>query len=270
MLMGRAKDGGVRWTNETEELSSAEKIAASVGGHPFAADWIATFVVKKQMCLSDYLEHCQHVPDYQIPFYPPTDGEREKVDKVFQSSFDEISKNNEAKETMGIIAFCSVDPIPYHLLSFGSHRLKGCYYLRAVADTAYQCTGPSTGRMPIEFRSVLEKLTAYHLVNIDTAKGKFSVNPMVQLMYRKRLSEGERQSSIIALGTLLATLLKEPQLRKDSLFCKGLIPHVTACCRWMDKLKVTNTDFILHEARELLDKFVSETTEKSTFQDANC
>ena len=255
MLKKRAREHGVKWTDDKKETSSAYEIAKIVGGLPLAIEQVAAYVDKKQMLLSRYLTECQTAQDGQIPVDEPTHGERSSINTVYKRNFDEVSKNEVAKETMGIVSFCSVDPIPLQLLSLGSLGLTKRYALRKEADSAYQGRKASLKRLdsrdvPKQFFDVLSELKQYYLVKFDSDTEQFTVHPIIQVQYQRRQSEEERRDSIAALSTLLATVFQGSPADRWQLY-RALFPHIMVCCRRMEEMQLYNTNLLLQAGRRL-------------------
>jgi tetratricopeptide (TPR) repeat protein/GTPase SAR1 family protein len=286
MLKQRAREQGVKWTNDEKETDSAYEIAKIVGGLPLAVEQVAAYIVKKQMLLSRYLIECRTTQDGQIPVDEPTHGERSSIDTVYKRNFDEISKTEAVKETMGIAAFCSVDPIPIQLLSLGSSGLTERYALRKEADSACHCrkiTRLDSQDVPKQFFVVLSELKQYHLIKFDSDSEQFAVHPVIQMQYQCRLSTEERRDSVAALSTLLATVFQGSPADRWQLY-RSLFPHIMACCKKMEEMQLYNTNLLLQagsrlslsghfsESSQLLRTFLSEIQrnvhERQTFQEA--
>jgi len=243
-----------REKNNAAEKEAAAKLGEELGYLPLALEQAGAFITAKKARFQDYLggyrkRHLELLQESR----PVTGDYPESVATTWAINFREVEEESEASsDLLRTSAFLSPDRIPLELLTKGKVEL-GDAIAGALTDVEDD---------PLALNIVLEPLTRYSFIRLDSDSQTYSIHRLVQEVLRDGMStETQRlwvERTVRALDQAFASVEF-----KDWALCERFLPHARAASKLIE-----SWDLGLKEAGRLLNNVASYSYFRGRYADA--
>lgn len=236
------------------EKNAAAQIAEVLGYLPLALEQAGAFITAKKARFQDYLSsyrkrHLELLKESR----PVTGDYPESVATTWALNFGEVEKASQAaSDLLRTSAFLSPDRIPLELITKAKSEL-GPALSAALADVDDD---------PLALNEVLEPLTRYSFIRLDSDSQTFSIHRLVQEVLRDGMDVDTQRSW--AERTIRTLNQAFPSVEfKDWPLCERFLPHAKAAAELIEKW-----DIMFAEAARLLNQAGLYSFERGQYSDA--
>ena len=178
-----------RDTDDLTEAEAATDLAAELGFLPLALEQAGAFILKRNLRFSTYLSQYRKKRLALLEQQPPKVGNEQQpersVQTTWQLNFEAVKALNPASaDLLQFSAFVAPDTIPYELLMAGRASL-GSLLTEALASTELE-------EARFEIAELLEPLSQYSLVRIDSKSDSYTIHRLVQEVVKVEMDEAHR------------------------------------------------------------------------------
>ncbi|HKY03429.1 MAG TPA: FxSxx-COOH system tetratricopeptide repeat protein [Blastocatellia bacterium] len=213
--------------------NAASRLASELGYLPLALEQAASFILAKKARFQDYIASYRKRRLELLKESKPVAGDYpESVATTWELSFHEVEKLSEAaSDILRVSAFLSPDNIPFELLVEGREQL-GPFVSAALADVKED---------PLAINRVLEPLTRYSLIRLDSDSQTYNVHRLVQEVVKERMeADAKRQR---ANHAVLALNQAFPSVEFENwLLCERLLPHAKVVARLLHEWNIVSSE----------------------------
>ena len=211
---------------QSGEVAAAETLAEELGYLPLALEQAGAYLLQKQASFSAYLARYRKQPVPTLQKQLPQTGEyRESVATTWAINFQEVEQTTPAAaDLLSLSAFLASDDIPYELLVLGTEHLgdRLSVALRGAAED------------PLMLPELLEPLTRYSLIRIESEKYCYSIHRMVQAVLRDRIDTTTQQTCLEQIVEALNAAFPPVEFQNWQ-GCDHLLPHVQAVWQHLEQ-----------------------------------
>ena len=219
-LLKRANRGTV---DATEQNAIAE-LVEELGRLPLALEQAGAFILRRQLkfrtYLSQYRKQRLTLLERQLPTVGNEQQPNRSVRTTWQLNFQAVQAINPASaELLRFSAFVAPDDIPYELLI----RSRGA--LGQILDDALQTEDEDGAKFMIA--DLLEPLTQYSLVRLDSGKESYTIHRLVQDVIKAEMEQEMLQQLIGCVVAAVAQAFPSG-VYENWPVCEQLIPQAKA------------------------------------------
>ena len=236
------------------EREAAARLAEELAYLPLALEQAGAFITAKKARFQDYLAgYLKRRGQLLNESRPVTGDYPESVATTWAMNFRELEESPAASDLLRTSAFLSPDRIPLELIIKGKSDL-GPALSAALADV---------GSNPLVLNEVLERLTRYSFIRLDSDLQTYSIHRLVQEVLTDGM-EAETQK-LWAERTVSALNRTFPEEVEFSTWprCERLLPHTKVAAKLIEKWDIT-----FEEAARLLNQAAYFCYEQGQYADA--
>jgi tetratricopeptide (TPR) repeat protein len=243
-----------RDANDPAQRHAAEQLAETLGYLPLALEQAGAFLTAKKARFQDYLtsyrkRHLELLQESR----PVTGDYPESVATTWALNFREVEKVSEASsDLLRLSAFLSPDNIPLELIAMGKTEF-GPALSTALADVDDD---------PLLLNEVLEPLTRYTLIRLDTDLQTYNIHRLVQEVLKDGMDTDTQRLWAERTVRALDQALPEVDFKYWTLF-ERLLPHAKAASKLIEEWDIT-----FREAGRLLNQVARYVEERGQYPDA--
>lgn len=229
-----------RKDNDPAQHKAAAQLAERLGYLPLALEQAGAFLTAKKARFQDYLtsygkRHLELLKESR----PVTGNYPESVATTWAINFREVEKLSEAaSDLLRMSAFLSPDSIPLELIAEGKAEL-GDALSAALADVDDD---------PLLLNQVLEPLTRYSLIRLDSDLQTYNIHRLVQEVLKDGMDTDTRRLWAERAVRALNQAFPDVEFNYWPL-CERLLPHAKATSKLIE-----NWDITFEEAARLLNQ----------------
>lgn len=212
------------------ERDAASQLAEELGYLPLALEQAGAFITAKKARFQDYLASYRKRRLKLLKEARPIAGDYpESVATTWAINFQEVEKVSEAaSDLLRTSAFLSPDRIPLELITKGKSEL-GPPLSAALADVDDD---------PLALNQVLEPLTRYSFIRLDSDSQTYSIHRLLQEVLRDEMDADTQR--LWAECTIRALNQAFPEVEFDNWpLCERLLPHAKAAAKLIEKWDIT-------------------------------
>jgi tetratricopeptide (TPR) repeat protein len=212
------------------EKEAARQLAEELGYLPLALEQAGAFITAKQARFQDYLVGYQKRRLELLKESRPVAGEYpESVATTWAINFSEIEKASAAaSDLLRTSAFLSPDRIPLELMTKGKSEL-GPAVSAALADADDD---------PLALNEVLEPLTRYSFIRLDSDSQTYNIHRLVQEVLRDGMDVDTQRLWAERLVRALNQAFPGVEFKNWPL-CERLLPHAKVGAKLIEKWNIT-------------------------------
>lgn len=215
-----------RSNDNAGETKAAAQLAEELGYLPLALEQAGAFITAKHARFKDYLASYRKRRLELLNESRPVTGEYpESVATTWSINFGEVEKASAAaSDLLRLSAFLSPDSIPFELITKGRSEL-GDALSTALADVDDD---------PLALNNVLEPLTRYSFIRLDTDSQTYSIHRLVQEVLRDEMNEDKQR---LWAEQTVRTLNQAFPIVEFSFWpsCERLLPHAKTAAKLVEK-----------------------------------
>lgn len=226
--------------DDEAEHKAAAQLAESLGYLPLALEQAGAFLMAQKARFQDYLVSYNKRRLKLLQESGPITGEyTESVATTWAMNFLEVEKVSQASsDLLRMSAFLSPDSIPLELIAKG-HTKLGDALSTALAEVDED---------PLLLNKVLEPLTRYSLIRLDSDSQTYNIHRLVQEVLKDGM--GTDTQRLWAKRTVRALDRAFPNVEfKHWALCERLLPHAKAASKLIEEW-----DIMFAEAGRLLNR----------------
>jgi tetratricopeptide (TPR) repeat protein len=240
--------------NNAAEREAAAQISEELGYLPLALEQAGAFITAQKARFQDYLVSYRKRRLKLLKESGPVVGDYpESVATTWAINFQEVEKVSEAaSDLLRASAFLSPDSIPLELITKGKSKLGPALSV-ALADVDDD---------PLTLNQVLEPLTRYSFIRLDSDSQTYSIHRLVQEVLKDGMDVDTQrlwaERSICALNQAFPIVEF-----KNWPLCERLLPHAKAAAKLIEKWDIT-----FAKAGRLLNQVAVYNSERGQYADA--
>lgn len=236
------------------EREAAAQIAEELGYLPLALEQAGAFITAKNARFQDYLASYRKRRLKLLKGSGPVVGNYpESVATTWAINFQEVEKVSESSsDLLRASAFLSPDRIPFELITKG----------KAELGTALSAALAEVDDDPLALNQVLEPLTRYSFIRLDSDLQTYSIHRLVQEVLRDEMDTAIQR--LWAERTIRALNQAFPKVEFNNWpSCERLLPHAKAAAKLIEKW-----DLMFEGATRLLNESAFYSEERGQYADA--
>ncbi len=243
-----------REDDDPAQREAAAQIAEALGYLPLALEQAGAYIMANTARFQDYLTSYGKRRLKLLQESRPVASEYpESVLTTWAMNFSEVEKLSEASsDLLHLSAFLSPDSIPLELITMGKTEL-GEAVSTVLADVDDD---------PLLLNQVLEPLTRYSLIRLDSDSQTYNIHRLVQEVLKDGMDTDTQR--LWAEHTVRALNQAFPYVEfKDWPLCERLLPHAKAASKLIEEWDIT-----LEEAMQLLNQAAFYSKQRGQYAEA--
>jgi tetratricopeptide (TPR) repeat protein len=219
-----------REDNSVAEKKAAAELAEELGGLPLALEQAAASIVAKHNQFREYLVgYRKSRLEFLKEPRAVTGDYPESVATTWKINFAEVDKASAASsDLLRASAFLSPESIPLELITTGRSEL-GPALSAALVEVDHD---------PLSLNKVLQTLTRYSFVRLDSDLGTFSIHRLVQEVLRDGMDDSTQRLWVERTIRALNQAFPEVEFANWSL-CERFLPHVKVAAKLIERWDIT-------------------------------
>ena len=208
------------------ERGAAAQLAEELGCLPLALEQAGAFVTAKKARFQDYLASYRKRRLKLLKEFGPVAGDYpESVVTTWAINFQEVEEvSPEASDLLRVSAFLSPDRIPLELITKGAENLSTDLSV-ALCDVEDD---------PLALNEVLEPLTRYSFIRLDSDSQTYSIHRLVQEVLRDGMDADTQRRWAESIVLTLCEVFPPVEFKNWPL-CRRLLPQVKAAAGLIEK-----------------------------------
>jgi tetratricopeptide (TPR) repeat protein len=236
------------------EREAAAQLAEELGYLPLALEQAGAYITAKKPRFQDYLASYRKRSLKLLKESGPVAGDYpESVATTWAINFREVEEESEAaSDLLRASAFLSPDRIPLELITKGKSELSP-----ALSDALAEVDDD-----PLALNQVLEPLTRYSFIRLDSDSQTYSIHRLVQEVLRDGMDADSQH--LWAERVIRALNQAFPSVEfNDWPLCERLLPHAKDAAKLIEKWDIT-----FKEAARLLNQAAFYSQERGQYAEA--